>query len=500
MSKLMNSRLGLASIVASVAVGLFLLVGTTSAVLVCETVGTTTEGGGDNDDDPETPPTVTGGCDSTETTIKYYLMQAGYNETAAAAIMGNLSKESCGYKYKVCFCDCMKEAPDGFKAYTLQNGSYVANQQMRIQKSNGKYTWCGFGLVQWTHDSNPSVDRLLRLQKYADGQGKNITDLEVQIEFMIAELTTSKYGTYYSKVLKPEILNKYSLKDATWRVEKWYESPASVSGSPGYGASYATVCSDKTTSWCKSLMERVKQAEAALKLNANCTPGGSNPDTPSDPGDPSSPTGPDPVPVVPTSGGETPTVSDSGALGAQSANGMIGQYDSGVKNLVWRKDGSTISASGCSLVAVVNAAKATGHSSVSASSLASWSKSNISSASWDNLKKMASHVGLSTGSWLWSSKSTSDSEKLSKIRSVLASGGVVIAGGDRSGTNFSCEDASNRDSGKCVFTPGGHFVAIIGITADNKLVVANPARASNRTWIFPASGLLQYSNKAVMAK
>lgn len=528
MLKPSNSRIGLATIVASVAVGLFFLVGVTCAVKVCEVVSAPTEDDGDDDN----PPTVSGGCDSTASTLKYYLMQAGYTETAAAAIMGNISAESCGYKYKVCFCDCSKEAEDGFKAYTLQNGSYVANQRMRIQKSNGKYTWCGFGLVQWTHDSNPSVDRLLRLQKYADGQGKEITDLEVQIEFIIAELTTNKYGTYYSKVLKPEILNKYSLKDATWRVEKWYEAPASVYGSPGYGASYATVCADSTTSWCKSLVKRVERAESALALDANCnpssdpdTPSGGDPDTPSggdpeNPSDPSDPGEPDPVPTVPEtpSGGDDPAPTTStGALGKQNVNNAISQTNSGVEKTQWLPSSSKSSkrigindnlkdccGSGCSLIAVANAYGAihdysSGQIESFANNLASWTKTNISAPSEANMTKMVSHVGM-TYKKIWSSKSTSTSSKVAEIRSALASGGAVIAGGDRQGTDSSfCTDA-RKSSGECAFTPGGHYIAIIGITADDKLVVANPGKSRGKNWIFPADNVLKYSNLGYVVK
>ena len=469
------------------------------AVDVCQEAN---PGGEAGDDLPDEPAEVTGGCDSVASTLKYYLLQAGYDENAAAGLMGNISAESCGYKHTV-YKNCNTLAPDGFHAYILgSNGSYTLNSAMSPND--------GFGLVQWTHDNNPSRDRLLRLQKYADGEGKYITDLEIQIEFILAETTTNKYGTYYSNVLKPEALNGRSLEDVTWRVLKWYEAPASVRGSPGYGA-VSQVCTDADSSWCKSFKKRLGRAQEAKNISGNCNPttsGDSEDPGSSDPGDSggtSDYSGPTEVPVVPTTPqdqGPTTSGSTDGALGKQSSSGMVGQYDSGIKDVVWRRDGSTVSASGCSLVSVVNAARALGHSQsqTNVSSLASWSKSNISSASWDNLKLMARHVGLSASSWLWTSKSTSDSVKIQKIRDTLASGGVVIAGGDRAGTDSSFCTSARKASGECTFTPGGHFVAFIGITADNKLVVANPGKANNRTWIFPASNVLKYSNKAIMVK
>ena len=506
MVKLMNSRLGLMSLVASVAIGLFALVGTTYAVLVCQTVPDPDSGSSDDSDgsDDGDDVTVTGSCDGVTSTIKYYLLQAGYDDNAASGIMGNLSAESCGYRYKV-FCSCSNaDAEDGFKAYIQSGSGYTLNS--RMTKS------CGFGLVQWTPDSNKSVDRLLRLQKYADSKGGAITDLNIQIEFMIKELTTTEINAYYYNVLRPEKLNGRSLEDTTWRVEKWYEAPGSVSGSPGYGQ-VNKVCDNASSSWCKSFKKRLERAQQAKQVNGNCNPtssdggsdsgsdDGSGDDSGSDSGGDSS--GPDQVPQVDQPSQDQPTTTQtSGALGKQNASNMVGQYDSGIKDVVWRTDGSTVSASGCSLVSVVNSARALGasQSSINVSTLASWSKRNISSASWSNLITMAKHVGLTVGSELWSSKSTSESTKIAQIRSVLASGGVVIAGGDRAGTDSSFCTTARKNSGECVFTPGGHFVAIIGITADNKLVVANPAKANNRTWIFPASGVLKYSNKARMVR
>ena len=102
-------------------------------------------------------------------------------------------------------------------------------------------------------------------------------------------------------------------------------------------------------------------------------------------------------------------------------------------------------------------------------------------------------------------RSTDTSKKISEIRSTLASGGVVIAGGDRKetkGDNVFCSRDNHIANGDCVFTPGGHWVAIIGITADDKLVIANPGQSNGDNWIFPASTVLKYSNTAyrVMAK
>ncbi len=57
-----------------------------------------------------------------------------------------------------------------------------------------------------------------------------------------------------------------------------------------------------------------------------------------------------------------------------------------------------------------------------------------------------------------------------------------------------CPDAN---SGACIFSYDGHFAAIVGITADDKLVIANPARGNGRGNIFNAEVVLKYSNKAI---
>ncbi|MBR3319720.1 C39 family peptidase [Candidatus Saccharibacteria bacterium] len=437
-------------------------------------------------------------CGGVPSTLKRYLLDAGYSEDAAAGIMGNIYGESNFSPKRI---QGKKQlVGDDFVAYS---GGKRSSQLVNSKGNN-----LGFGLAQWT-----TSGRLKKLQAYANSIGKPVASVEAQAQFIVKEMSSS-----YSKYCSPEKLNAMTMEEATWTVEKRYEIPQSTFCVGDDCCSKEDVeagkCTGKKTNEVKppydvhklesnaanhqlaysSYIHRLNGAKASKALDVSSCQGSSGSGGSSGGGS----SGGDPVSVVNPSE-VTPTTTTTGAAGKSSAKGLISQYDSDIRYTVWRRDKSTIGASGCSLVAVVNAATGIGKS-VSANTLASWTKSNFSNASWDNLFKMVKHVGLSASSYLWTSKSTSESKKIEAIRSALASGGAIIASGDRSGTSYSCDEASNRDNGSCVFTPGGHFVAIVGITSDNKLVIGNPARASNKTWIFPASNALKYSNKAIMVK
>ena len=75
------------------------------------------------------------------------LRAAGYNEIAVAAAMGNIQMES------------------GFDPSVVERGSGL-----------------GFGLVQWTGDRRTAIE------KYAADQGRDVNDVNLQIEFLVQEL------------------------------------------------------------------------------------------------------------------------------------------------------------------------------------------------------------------------------------------------------------------------------------------------------------------------
>lgn len=431
-------------------------------------------------------------CGSPQADLKKLLLDNGFSNNAAAGILGNINNESGFVINKV-------------EGGALVGADFVAYDFVTDRRSSklidSRGNNIGFGLAQWTSDG-----RLKNLQNYADSIGKPVVSMEAQGGFLIKELA-SRNG------LTPSRLNSMSAEEVTWVMMRDFETPLTVfcvgsqcgenrrqNQQSARSVSLSTLVNNQNLydAAFHAYDSRRQAASSFVSLDVSNCSGGATDDEGDD--------APDPTPI----GGQDPdtddtppssTGSDTGAIGRQNVNNLVGQFDNAVKDVTWRTDGSTIGASGCSLVSVVNAARVLGYPAeqVNVSNLASWSKRNISSANWDNLKRMAKHVGLSTSSWLWQSKSTSADEKIRQIRATLASGGVVIAGGDHGGA-VDCNNSGNKSSGKCVFSRNGHFVAIIGITADNKLVVANPANANNRTWIFPAANALMYSNKAIMVK
>ena len=98
-----------------------------------------------------------------------YLKAAGYSDIQTAAIIGNLYQES-------------------------------GLNPARIE-SNGE----GIGLVQW------SFGRKQSLINYASSKGKDWTDLESQLEFLVSELDSKQFYQQY----KDTFMNPYSVSEAT---------------------------------------------------------------------------------------------------------------------------------------------------------------------------------------------------------------------------------------------------------------------------------------------
>ena len=111
------------------------------------------------------------GPETTEYKVWTKLRSAGYSEVQAAAIMGNIKHES------------------GFRADAIEKGSGV-----------------GFGLCQW------SYGRRTAIENYAKSIGKSPSDIGVQLDFLIAELTPGGGAGGYAK---------YQLMTTTYEGKKW---------------------------------------------------------------------------------------------------------------------------------------------------------------------------------------------------------------------------------------------------------------------------------------
>lgn len=158
-----------------------------------------------------------------EKTIWEYLKAQGMTDAGAAGLMGNLYAES------------------SLRPNNLQN-SYegklgMADAEYTEMVDHGTYTnfgndRVGYGLAQWTYPS-----RKVALLAYAKAAGKSVGDLEMQLGFLMTELSTS-----YKAVLNV-LKTTTSVRAASDAVLLQFERPADQSEAvkvkrAGYGQKY----------------------------------------------------------------------------------------------------------------------------------------------------------------------------------------------------------------------------------------------------------------------
>ncbi len=119
-----------------------------------------------------------------------YLTNQGLTEIQAAGIMGNIYRES------------------GFDPAAIESGNGI-----------------GIGLCQW------SFGRRTELENYAASQGKPVSDLQVQLEFLMSEITPSHFNSYYTGVDNYEyFMNASTTDDAVYYFCWGWERPAKWAG------------------------------------------------------------------------------------------------------------------------------------------------------------------------------------------------------------------------------------------------------------------------------
>lgn len=146
---------------------------------------------------------------NTEEKIWSYLKARGLTDAGAAGLMGNLYAES------------------GLRANNLQN-SYegklgMADAEYTEMVDKGSYTnfggdRAGYGLAQWTYPSRKAA-----LLAYAKAAGKSIGDLEMQLDFLMQELS----GGY--KAVLNALKTATSVRAASDAVLLQFERPADQS-------------------------------------------------------------------------------------------------------------------------------------------------------------------------------------------------------------------------------------------------------------------------------
>ena len=160
---------------------------------------------------------------NTEERIWNFLKAQGLSDAGVAGVMGNLYAES------------------GLRPNNLQN-SYegklgMADAEYTERVDSGSYTnfahdCAGYGLAQWTYHT-----RKANLHKFAKDAGKSIGDLEMQLGFLMQELSNS-----YKTVLAT-LKTATSVRAASDAVLLQFERPADQSEAvkakrAGYGQKY----------------------------------------------------------------------------------------------------------------------------------------------------------------------------------------------------------------------------------------------------------------------
>lgn len=139
-----------------------------------------------------------------------YLWEQIGNEYGVAGLMGNLQAES-GLNPENLQNSYEKKLGMNDREYT------EAVDDLRYQKDQFVQDGAGYGLAQWTYWS-----RKRDLYEYAEESGKSIGDLQMQLDFLIAELAR------YKAVFKV-LLNAASVREASDAVLLKYERPADQS-------------------------------------------------------------------------------------------------------------------------------------------------------------------------------------------------------------------------------------------------------------------------------
>lgn len=137
-----------------------------------------------------------------------YCINAGMTEAGAAGMMGNIQAESAFMPNNV-----ENRCPLSDEAYTILVDS---NPDYDFAKDN--YGYFGYGLCQWTY-----YTRKIALRAFARERGVSISDIRMQLDFMMQELTT-QYPQVWSVLSATDDIRK-----ASDIVMTDYENPADQS-------------------------------------------------------------------------------------------------------------------------------------------------------------------------------------------------------------------------------------------------------------------------------
>lgn len=182
--------------------------------------------------------------DNSKTALNF-LIQKGYSNTSASAIVGNLIAESSVVPNK------------------KEGGELINDPSWRLTEWE-KFGMRGFGIAQWT-----SGGRQTALQNFADTNGLPVISMEAQLGYLYDELQREVRGTGSSV----EHMNAMSIEDATFFMYRRFETPRSSFCTTNDKAgcynnyapsSYSELSETETSSAYSAFMNRLKYAKSAL--------------------------------------------------------------------------------------------------------------------------------------------------------------------------------------------------------------------------------------------
>lgn len=154
----------------------------------------------------------------TKEQIWNFLIDSGFTEQGAAALMGNLEAESGCKPVRVQGDYNYGNADEYSQNYTNQvdNGEVTRDQFVHNGPGGG-----GYGLAQWTDPS-----RKEKLYDYAKSKGASIGDLKTQLEYLVQELSTN---SYYSSIWTM-VTTSNDMNGICDLILKRFENPADIEG------------------------------------------------------------------------------------------------------------------------------------------------------------------------------------------------------------------------------------------------------------------------------
>jgi hypothetical protein len=138
--------------------------------------------------------TLPNGMTRYEGTISEGLQTAGYGKVQIAAILGNFSQESGNYPYASEAIQTGLLPGETYESYAkkIQNGYITKEDWLQTNLSH-----TGYGIVQWSWTKDDHA-RKPGLWDYAQSVGSNVTDIYVQTQYLILEMTNGSQSAFFN--------------------------------------------------------------------------------------------------------------------------------------------------------------------------------------------------------------------------------------------------------------------------------------------------------------